>query len=150
MKQYCCPSCHSRQWVPSAECPDCGAATPPATWSVCEVPPPPHPAHAAYVQLLGDTGQPLTYRREPHAREFGRQLLTRASQAARYARRCQFLLERQGERLIIRPGRDTPCDTIVNGNVLTSETPLNQGDIIRLRGRASGREAMMLVTIFYA
>ncbi len=150
MKQYRCPSCNSQQWAPSSECPDCGAETPPANWRTEDVAPPPMPGRPSYAKLLGDTGHPLTCRREPYAREYGRQLLTRASAEAHYAGRCQFILEWQGDRLLIRPGRDTPCDTLLNGTPLTTETALQQGDIIRLRGRRSGREAMMLIVIFYA
>ncbi len=148
MKQYRCPSCSSLHWVAASECPDCGNRHTSDEWQEEEVPMPPSPPNPRAVELMGDLGQSLIYRREPCPREFGKLLFSRISSEGRYAARYQFSLRWQGESLLISPCMDTTCDTLVNGEVLTRERPLQHGDTIKLRGRTSGREAMTLIAVF--
>ncbi len=150
MKQYRCPSCSALKWIPTAECPDCGGQHAPSLWQEEETQGAERPEHPSRLELMGDTGQPLTYHKAPYPHEFGKLLLTRTSSEGRYAGRAQFSLRWSGESVIISPCKDTPCDTLVNGTVLSGDVTLQQGDSIKLRGRTSGREAMPLIAIYCA
>ncbi len=81
--------------------------------------------------------------------DMGRPLLENASSEARFASYMQFSLNRLSlSQWSIAPCPDTSALTTLNGQELTEETELHDGDRIGLRGRSSGRTAMQLTVNF--
>jgi len=83
------------------------------------------------------------------AMDLGRASLANASAEARYAERDQFRVCPRGGAWYI-----SPCPgqlrnyTAVNGEPLTAERQLAEGDTVCLMGRSSGRTAMHLTVSF--
>lgn len=80
--------------------------------------------------------------------DLGKDGLGRISSQARFAHRAQFRVECRDEHWYLNPCAGTPNATALNGDILEKEVPLNEGDMIALKGRASGKIAMQLRVSF--
>ncbi len=98
------------------------------------------------LQLMGDMG----VFKARISMDVGRGALGGVSSESRYCARYQFKVERQGDTWRIRPcDGDPPATmTMVNGVELTAPVALNNGDVICLQGRTSGKQAMRLTVSF--
>lgn len=134
---------------PPASATPAAPTVPPAVPDAPVPPPPPAPPPAApqlmALKLRGEAGA-VSIR---FAMDLGRASLANASAEARYAERDQFRVCPRGGAWYI-----SPCPgqlrnyTAVNGEPLTAERQLAEGDTVCLMGRSSGRTAMHLTVSF--
>ena len=79
---------------------------------------------------------------------FGRVVLAKFGEAAKYANDQQFILDRSGDEWFVEACEGTANDTMVNGSLLAggSRVPLTIGDTIAI-GKASKKKTVLELTI---
>lgn len=141
---YRCPLCGSLMPLPMRECRCCGCVDAAEAWEEVEqrVAPPDSPS---LLLLSGDLPQQVRVRRGMTVLRVGRPVLMKVSSEGRYADYVQFEFEWRGNACFVVGSREAPNETLLNGSLLSGEAELHHGDRLCLRGRASGRLAMVLV-----
>jgi len=77
---------------------------------------------------------------------FGRIVLAKFGDAAKYAANEQFILDRVGDEWFIEACPSTPNDTMLNGELLTGRMPIAPGDRIGL-GKAASKKTVLELTV---
>jgi eukaryotic-like serine/threonine-protein kinase len=114
-------------------------ASPPA--KIVDTPPSPLPT--ARIKLVSSEGLELSL----GARVvFGRSILAKFGDAARYAAQEQFVLDRVGAEWFVEPCEATPNDTMLNGELLTGRVKLEMGDEVAL-GKAASKKTVLVLTV---
>jgi serine/threonine protein kinase len=116
---------------------------PPAAAPTLTVPPSPPPPPMTRIKLVSAEGTELSL----GARVvFGRIVLGKFGDAAKYAAQEQFILDRVGNEWFVEPCPDTPNDTMLNGALLTGRVKLVMGDKIAL-GKAASKKTVLVLTV---
>lgn len=117
------------------------AAETPAAEAAPAAPAAPAPAKGCALKLTGDTGKVLLRL----DMDLGRHSLGIASSQARYAERDQFHLSQKDGHWYISPcAGEVRNLTALNGTPVTERCELQEGDVICLMGKSSGKTAMEL------
>jgi serine/threonine protein kinase len=77
---------------------------------------------------------------------FGRVVLAKFGDAARYAANEQFVIDRTGDEWFVEPCPNTPNDTMLNGALLVDRTKLAAGDRVGL-GKAASKKTVLELTV---
>lgn len=77
---------------------------------------------------------------------FGRIVLAKFGDAAKYAANEQFILDRDGDEWFVEPCPNTPNDTMLNGELVAARTKVSVGDKIGL-GKAASKKTVLELTV---
>ncbi len=106
-------------------------------------PPVPPPAAPTRITLVSGEGRELSI----GARVvFGRVVLAKFGEAAKYASHEQFILDRVGDEWFVEACIGTANDTMLNGTLLKGRVKLEIGDTIAL-GRAASKKTVLELTV---
>jgi hypothetical protein len=77
---------------------------------------------------------------------FGRVVLSKFGEGAKYAANEQFILDRIGDQWFVESLPGTPNDTMHNGALLAGRAKLEIGDVIAV-GKASSNKTVLELTV---
>lgn len=117
--------------------------TPPPVIFSPPISPPPTPPVSQRLTLTSADGGELSI----GARVvFGRVVLAKFGEAAKYAANEQFVLDRVGDEWFVEACHNTPNDTMLNGELLVGRARLTIGDRIAL-GKAASKRTVLELTV---
>lgn len=148
MKQYICPQCGAKSFIPAPSCPDCGETVAINDYRTGEVACPPMPPEVNCLALTSDLGKELNVRVMPFPTDVGENMLRQISDYSRQAERIQFRLIWRNRKCFIQAIPGTRNATALNGKIITDEAEIHQGDSISICGRKTGQQGMTIIAIY--